>query len=254
MKPHPVRPAAQRAEIPDERYYTRQLRKGPEYPYFGKVIPAFAPGTVLLVPKKMPESVEAGAMSLMSYLVNGKLASELAYGIDDIPYFLNAFFVDFMPHPVKQIWEAHRAVQLRVRYQLDKKQFGGRAEVWQTSRQTYMSMRGDCEDYAIFLADWLIEAGFDARVVTGTYKKSGHAWVVVFKEDATYLVEATSLYASHIYPLAKFLPDYHPKMMFNRDRLWLNTGSTLTTDYRSDRWHECSRFVRFQTPASYKYP
>ncbi len=254
MKPPPARPAAQRTEIPEERYYTRQLRKGPADPYFGKAVPAFAPGTELLVPKKVPGSVEIGALSLMSYRVNGKLATELAYGVDDIPYFLNAFFVDFMLHPVKQIWEAHRAVQLRVRYQLDSKQFGGRREVWQTSRQTYSSMRGDCEDYAIFLADWLMQAGFDARVVTGTYKKDGHAWVVVFKEGATYLVEATARYTSHLYPLAEFLPNYHPQTMFNRDRFWFNTGSTLTTDYRSDKWQERSRFVRFQSPAGYKHP
>ena len=51
----------------------------------------------------------------------------------------------------------------RKRYQLDAKQYAGRSEVWQTSRQAFFYPRGDCEDHAIALADWLIEMGEDAR-------------------------------------------------------------------------------------------
>lgn len=225
-------------------YYDRQLRQTPSDPFYGRVLTLFPPYEELRVPKTMPKSARGGPTGILSYKVGGKLAARLAYGVDGVPYFLNAFFVDFAPDRASHIWEVHRAVRLRVRYQLDSRHFG-RREIWQTSRQTYESLRGDCEDYAILLADWLIASGFEARVVIGRHKKDGHAWVVVLDGNRTYLVEATGREKRWTYPLARFLPDYRPEAMFDRDTFWVNTGSPLTTDYRGERWRPSSRFFRF---------
>jgi len=38
------------------------------------------------------------------------------------------------------------------------------------------------------------------------------------------------------------LPEYHPQMMFNRDDLWVNTGSELTTSYSGEQWKKTLHF------------
>jgi hypothetical protein len=231
-----------------ERYYTSQLRKDNEAPYFGKMVLNAFPQISFFIPRQLPSMEGTGVgKGTFTRFYFGKPVAQIAYGIDDIPYFVNAFLTDFAPAEIRDIWQAHRLLYNRLRYQPDSRHFPGRTEVWQSSAQTYRSMRGDCEDFAILLADWLRTAGgYDARVVLGTYGKEGHAWVVVFKEEAVYLVEATGRFSSRIYPLAKFLPKYHPESMFTRDTFWVNTGSKFTTSYRGEAWKKVSRFVRFK--------
>jgi hypothetical protein len=115
-------------------------------------------------------------------------------------------------------------------------------DVWQTSKQAYYWLRGDCEDHAILLADWLIEMGYNARVVLGKYKKNGHAWVVLFYDQKTYIIEATNKQNRRNYPLANKLPNYKPAFMFNRDFFWKNTGTVLTTIYDNPKWKKVSSF------------
>ena len=72
-------------------------------------------------------------------------------------------------------------------------------EIWQNSRQAYLHTRGDCEDHAIILADWLIALGHDARVVLGNHRGGGHAWVVLFQDGREMILEATSKKANQGY-------------------------------------------------------
>lgn len=160
-------------------------------------------------------------------------------------HFPSAYLLGRTPYKVTQRWMPLHAISERIRYQLDNEHFPGREEVWLTTMQTWEKARGDCEDHAILLADWLIEMGLDARVVLGKHNDSGHAWVVVIKDDNEYLLEATrkrylERWAS--YPLASLLPQYHPEMMFNRDDLWVNSGSTLTTSYSNQHWKKTLHF------------
>jgi hypothetical protein len=106
--------------------------------------------------------------------------------------------------------------------------------------------RGDCEDHAMVLADWLISMEIDARVVLGFYKEEGHAWVVFFLNGKAYLLEATSkrkIRNAGAIPAAALMADYHPTCQFNRDKFWVNTGSRFITRYSGPPWKLKSRFV-----------
>jgi len=158
-------------------------------------------------------------------------------------YFDNAYLIGFKPDNIaSNPWQALNYISLRLKYALDDKTFVDN-EIWQTSKEAYYRLRGDCEDHAILLADWLIELGYDARVVAGKHKNEGHAWVVLIYKNKEYVLEATSKRQSRILPLALALPDYHPSYMFNRKYTWINTGSTLTVNYRNQNWHRVSEFV-----------
>jgi hypothetical protein len=89
--------------------------------------------------------------------------------------------------------------------------------------------------------------GEDARVVLGKYKDEGHAWVILFKDNKSFLLEATSktkVRRHTRYPLAYTQIDYHPIIMFNRDTYWLNTGSEFTTVYDDKKWVKKSQYQR----------
>lgn len=168
-----------------------------------------------------------------------------AMGTDWRHHIVNGYLVGYRPFEAANVLEPLQVLAMRKRYQYDHLQYAGRGEIWQTSEQAFESPRGDCEDHAIALADWLIEQGEDARVVLGQYRGGGHAWVVLFRDGQTYLLEATrkqGVTGRFTYPLARFETDYHPEMMFNRDTFWANSGSRLTTDYNSSRWIRKSRY------------
>ena len=233
--------------------YDVQARKSPQDPWYGEIVSTLAPGERFLIPRNLAQKKGAG-QTLLTMQYDGKEVAKIAFGTDDVPYFVNAFFVDFSPEPIRHVWEAQRKLRLRLRYELDSRHFPGRREVWQTSAQTFRSLRGDCEDLAIFLADWLATQGYDARVAVGTHGRDGHAWVVLFLKGQTFLIEATSRRPARFYPLAAMLPKYHPVAMFNRDTFWVNTGSPLTTDYVGKRWRKRSTFVRFPEPVRFFAP
>lgn len=130
-------------------------------------------------------------------------------------------------------------------YQLDRHQYFGREEVWQSSRQAFAYPNGDCEDHALLLADWLMAMGLDARVVVGDYDGGGHAWVVLFSEGKEFLLEATKKHGMkrlRAYPLAVSHTSYHPEYMFNREGFWENTGSKYTVNYSSASWVKKSTY------------
>lgn len=168
-------------------------------------------------------------------------ANFAAYGSDGKPYFSNGFLIGFAPYKINTIWEPMQTISQRLKYAYDKDLFGGSREIWQTSKEAYSRLRGDCEDHAFVLADWLIQMGYDARVAIGTYKNSGHAWVVLFYNNQEFLIETTSKnkHFKH-YPLAKLVGSYKPIAMFNQESYWRKIDSNFR-DYKNG-WKKTSTF------------
>jgi len=171
-----------------------------------------------------------------------------APGVDRNPYFANSFLVGFKPFDTESIWEPLATLALRKSYILDHRLYGSyMTDIWQNSRQAYGYTRGDCEDHALILADWLIAMGNDARVALGKYKGGGHAWVVLFLDGKEYILEATSKRRPKgigDFLIAKLATDYKPLYQFNRKQFWVNTGSIHTTRYRDKKWQLSSTFSR----------
>jgi hypothetical protein len=191
------------------------------------------------------EEMSAG-VSYWYYNTNAHVTAS-AFGTDNLHHFLNHYLIGYAPFQTEHLWIPHYTISMRLKYQLDAVQYWGLREVWQNSKQAFFNTRGDCEDHALVLADWLIEMGLDARVVLGIYQDKGHAWVVLLKGSEVFLLEATNKQKRkkwRHYPLAQFEQNYHPKCMFNRNYFWLNTGSIYTTDYVSEHWIKKSRFCR----------
>jgi len=181
-----------------------------------------------------------------SQSVQHKAVTFIAFGRDLHAYYANGFLKHFVPFKVQSKWNAMHYIATHMRYMLDKQQFNGFEEIWLSSEEAFLTGRGDCEDHAILLADWLSGLGYDARVVFGTYKNEGHAWVVVFEAGKTYLLEATDKRAKQTFPLASALPNYHPKGMFNDRYIWFNYGSPLTTKYTGGLWVKTAQFRPFE--------
>jgi len=173
-----------------------------------------------------------------------------ASGVDKLAYFASSYLVGYSPFETANVWEPLAILALRKAYVLDHKLYGpNMSEIWQNSRQAYRYSRGDCEDHAIILADWLIEMGHNARVVLGKYKNGGHAWVVLFKDGKEYILEATSKRRPHStkdFKLAALATDYHPQYQFDRENFWVNTGSKYTTRYKDKKWQLRSTFSRYK--------
>ncbi len=167
-------------------------------------------------------------------------------------YFANAYLNGYVPYETKSLWQPLEALRLRFKYKKDDDIYNKRPEVWQTSRESFMNLRGDCEDHAIALADWLIGQGYDARVAIGTVKfrgqpAGGHAWVILFKDKKEYLLEATRKQKWNMLPLASTMPYYFPTEMFNREETWTNKGSSNTTKYSGEMWVKSGEFVPYDS-------
>lgn len=174
-------------------------------------------------------------------------ATMSASGEDHRHYFANGFLVGIRPFAVENNWTPLYVLAMRKTYQLDATQYHY-TDIWQSSARAYVNLRGDCEDHALALADWLISEGMDARVVLGTVKDGGgHAWVVVFHEGQQFLLEATSkrrTKAWRHYPLVDFVDGYYPTHMFNRDTFWVLTDKTVQKNYADQAWQIRSTFTR----------
>jgi len=99
-------------------------------------------------------------------------------------------------------------------------------DAWQTSLETQRLGQGDCEDSAIYLCDWLITRGYNARVALGRYGDlGGHAWVVVKMNDVEYLLESTESAPDPRDPplVSKIGSRYVPEVMFDRFALYVRT-------------------------------
>ncbi len=168
-------------------------------------------------------------------------ANIAAYASDHMPYFSNGFLIGYSPYKTTSIWEPMQIISQRLKYAYDKELFNGSKEIWQTSKEAYKRLRGDCEDHALLLADWLISMGHDAKVVLGKYRGRGHAWVILFYNNQEFLIETTSK-RSHFnhYPLAKLIEGYVPEAMFDRNSYWRKMSGDLK-DY-SNGWKKTSTF------------
>lgn len=167
-------------------------------------------------------------------------------GLDYKHHFLNSFLVGYHPFEVSEPWMPHQVLRMRLKYQLDKDQFTGFEEVWLSSYQAFQAGRGDCEDHSIALADWLIEMGEDARVVTGTHNGGGHAWVIVIRETGTFLLEATRKRRQRLwssYPLASLARGYVPSTMFNREHFWATEDKNNPSDYLGSHWVKSGKVI-----------
>ena len=163
-------------------------------------------------------------------------------------YFVNGYLNGFVPYKVDNMWVILQYLQTRLKYQLDEVGYKDRKEVWQTAKESYVKLRGDCEDHAILLADWLIGLGYDARVVLGSVSSKGknpvgHAWVVLLNDGNEYLLEATKKSKWNTLPLARTQANYFPKYMFNRTDFWVNEGTTLTIQYADAKWKKNGQFL-----------
>ncbi|MDH3633921.1 MAG: hypothetical protein OES20_04370 [Gammaproteobacteria bacterium] len=168
-----------------------------------------------------------------------------ASGVDGKQKLANVYLEGYEPFPVDNVMIPLLVLSQRKSYQLDSIHYFGRQDVWQSSRQAYLYSRGDCEDHALILADWLIAMGEDARVVVGTWNGEGHAWVSLLKDGREYLLEATKksgLGRNKPYPLASLHTDYVPEYMFNDRYFWVNTGTKYTPRYAEIAWEKRSRF------------
>lgn len=172
--------------------------------------------------------------------------TESSMALDRKHYIANSFLVGIQPFTTENPWLPLYTLANRKSYQYDSEQYSG-ADVWQNSAQAFKYLRGDCEDHAIVLADWLISMGIDARVVLGRYKEGGHAWVVAFMEGEAYILEATSkrdVQNWKHYPLASVASHYYPTAMFNRTTFWMKHESTDHRDYSDTTWEAVSTFER----------
>ncbi|KUJ83742.1 hypothetical protein AWR36_007910 [Microbulbifer flavimaris] len=174
-------------------------------------------------------------------------ATASARGLDQKHHFANSYLVGFQPFKTRELWVPLYTLATRKEYQYDHLQYAGLADIWQTSRQAFFQKRGDCEDHAILLADWLINLGVDARVAMGTLKGEGHAWVVAIVNNREYLLEATSKRRQSSWqamPLAALAEGYEVEFQFNRHFFWAKRSKEPTRTYRGNHWVKKSQFIR----------
>jgi hypothetical protein len=148
-----------------------------------------------------------------------------------------------LDRPIKDVspFELWRWVRRNVRYVPDG-QFHRFPEVWQLPGETYRWRRGDCEDSAILLADWLRALGHDAVVATGEAYGAAHAWVVLHHDDQSYILETTGSKGSNrrMLPLAELMTGYNPtRFVFDDGEVRARRDKDWTADYGSpDKWYK----------------
>ncbi len=202
--------------------------------------------------KNVDSSVNIGGMDEKYRIIGSGMVTNGAYSTFSPSSMgphraVNYFLEGFLPFSTNNIWEPLFTLSRKKQYQSDHLTYPGRDEVWQRSREAYYNTRGDCEDHAIALADWLIELGEDSRVALGKVNGQGHAWVVLFKNQKVLLLEATSKnlrMRPHEYPLAILHPEYTPYVMFNQTDTWYNIEAPINISYEGNHWIHGSRYAR----------
>ncbi len=137
-------------------------------------------------------------------------------------------------HELFTIWTA---VHDNCRYVKDPVEGKVSTDTWQTSLETQRLGQGDCEDSAIYLCDWLLTRGFQARVVLGRFGDlGGHAWVVVKLDDKEYLLESTEGRPDPANPpmASRVGSRYVPEVMFDRHAIFVR--STPGQAWKGDYW------------------
>jgi len=145
---------------------------------------------------------------------------------------------EFNPEPLDSAAKIWLRCLKRVDYEVDLDRYR-RLDVWQRASQTWALRRGDCEDSALMIADWLRANGFDAKVVIGLAEGEGHAWVVLHADGIDYVLEGTGgpMNYHRVPPRAAAQPDYFPEAQFDPTGIWYRLGKAWTADYRDpEQW------------------
>jgi phage FluMu protein Com len=148
--------------------------------------------------------------------------------------YVNEFLTGYQPpacyiEPSEKLDEMYtiwRAVVAHCTYVKDSTNPARKCDTWQTALETQCRQQGDCEDSALFLADWLISRGFQARVALGHFGDIGeHAWCVVRLENVDYLLESTEGPPDSRTP--PYVSDvgarYVPETLFDRDAIYVRS-------------------------------
>jgi len=139
-------------------------------------------------------------------------------------------------HELFTIWTA---VHENCVYTKDPGMKKDQTDSWQTSLETQRVGKGDCEDSSIFLCDWLLARGFQARVALGRFGDlGGHAWCVVKLEDKEYLLESTEGRPDPSNPplASRVGSRYVPEVMFDRYAIYVR--STPGEAWKGDYWSQ----------------
>ena len=124
-------------------------------------------------------------------------------------------------HELYTIWSA---VVGGCQYSKDTNDRYPTRDAWQLPLQTITRGKGDCEDSALLLADWLMSRGFEVRVALGRYGDMGqHAWCVAKVDGIDYLLESTEGSPNPDKPAyaADVGSRYVPDLLFDRTHLYV---------------------------------
>ncbi|HEX7897901.1 MAG TPA: hypothetical protein VF950_09085 [Planctomycetota bacterium] len=88
-------------------------------------------------------------------------------------------------------WEQIRDFLTGCRYSKDDVEHDGRRDVWLHPEDFERSLKGDCEDHALWAWVQLARLKWDVRFTVGIWEGIGHAWVMVYKGAKIQLLEAT---------------------------------------------------------------
>lgn len=161
-----------------------------------------------------------------------------AMATDNKRYIANEFLQGYSPYKVTNVWQIMdkmRDFEFRADGALSKKN----KDIWLTGKEFFTHRIGDCEDYAILLADWMIKNNWDARIILGTLNNIGHAWVLLRVNKKDYILDGTkkSLFSQYRqFPLAKHKPEYKHEYMFNRNEFWSYEKKKNNSKYSKINW------------------
>jgi hypothetical protein len=203
--------------------------------------------SVARVVASLPRALQRNPVPIVISLGQTDSAAGLARGVDRNYHAWQSFLESYVPFHTDNHWLPLLVLAQRKQYSYDHDIYGLEEEgdVWQTSREAFLSPVGDCEDHAVLLADWLTGLGEQARVAVGTMNGGGHAWVVLFRDGREYILEATQkhgLAGLKHYPLARLMPEYQPRYQFDRTHFWVNQRRGPTVRYSGSHWAQLSRF------------
>lgn len=174
-------------------------------------------GSAIWSQAKLEESVTEKSKNGSLWKQDGKLFAASEPADDGRIYFVQAYLSGIKPFEATppQVWQY---VYKNFSLQSDLEQFG-MEEVYQTSSQTFHRKAGDAEDFSIFVADWLQQLGYDARVVQGTREDKAHTWVILVEDGIEYLIDTVENPELKV-TLPVVGKSYRASLAFNSELLW----------------------------------
>ena len=176
---------------------------------------------------------------------NNKDFTAAAMASDNKRYIANQFLQGYSPYKVTNVWQ----IMDRMRdfeFLADGATVKKNRDVWLTGKEFFTHRIGDCEDYAILLADWMIKNNWDARIILGTLNNIGHAWVLLRVNEKDYILDSTekSLFSQYRhFPMAKHKPEYKHEYMFNRNEFWSYKQKKNNNKYSKTNWIHKSQIL-----------